>query len=399
MLRRFLICLAVALNLAATPAFAKEVLVLLPLNVDKSLQNEAQLFGTALQQGLSTGFDVFFGPAVEEKLQEEMSKEGCTAESCAQNLAISFNGELIADSTVQKLDSSYVVQIQINNIITGQIVKSLIEICDNCSKISLIQFVKNVGQKAAGGIGVSTPQIAVPTAPAAPQKRMISLRISTGSFDTQVYVNDRDLGRSPVTTPAYPEGERVNIRLATPGYKELNFAHLVGRNDQQLANISLVRNTRNLAIKSKPRRSDVFIDGRRIGTTPVETGDIEVGQRINIEVKKNGYETLRLSHIVGQNDTELSDLRLKRGLVKLYVDSQPRGANIYVDNRLAGQTPFEIGPYEDGERIRIRVEQEGYENFSRRHRVGRSDSKLAQIILKEQSAGGTSDKVRVPMGF
>ena len=43
-----------------SPALAKEVLILLPLNVDKTLEKEAQLFGTALQQGLGNSFDVFF---------------------------------------------------------------------------------------------------------------------------------------------------------------------------------------------------------------------------------------------------------------------------------------------------------------------------------------------------
>jgi hypothetical protein len=70
-----------------TGAIAKDVLVLLPLNVDKSLEAEAALLGTALQQGLSNRFDVFYGPAVESKLEEEYSKEGCTAQSCAQGLA------------------------------------------------------------------------------------------------------------------------------------------------------------------------------------------------------------------------------------------------------------------------------------------------------------------------
>lgn len=377
-----------------TGALAKDVLVLLPLNVDNSLENEAALLGTALQQGLSTGFEVFYGPAVESKLQEEYSKEGCTAESCAQGLAIAFNGELIADSSVQKLDDSYVVQLQINNIISGKIEKSLIEICEACSKLSLISFLKRAGQKAAG----SASQSQAVLAPAAPRRK---LEISTGSFDTQVYIDGVNLGRAPLTTPkAYRDGTRLKIRLATPGYKELQFSHIVGRNDEQLKNINLVLNLRELEIASDPRRSELFVDGQRIGLTPTNIDGLELGQRVTLELKKDGYETLRMAHIVGQNDDQLRRLELLKRKNKVYIDSQPRGARIYIDNRLIGETPSETQAYEDGTRLRIRVSREGYKDFSIRHRVGRRDDELSKITLQvEGEQGDEPQKVRVPMGF
>ena len=323
-----------------SPALAKEVLILLPLNVDKTLEKEAQLFGTALQQGLGNSFDVFFGPAVEAKLKEEYSKEGCTAQSCAQNLAISFNGELIADSSIQKLDNSFVVQLQINNIITGQIVKSLIEICENCSKLSLIRFIENVGLKAAGQIPGQTPgqipgqssvpRVASPFFSPAPAKPMMALKINAGSVKADVFINGENLGKAPLTTnKAYLDGQRLDLLLRAPGYQDL-----------------------------------------------------------------------RLSHIVGKRDTRLSNLKLEKSPTALYFDSQPRGASIYINNQLMGQTPAEIGAYKDGQRLRIRVEREGYNDFSRRHRVGQDDIKLGQITLQSLlTNSGDGKKVRVPMGF
>lgn len=375
-----------------TGALAKDVLVLLPLNVDKSLENEASLLGTALQQGLSTGFDVFYGPAVESKLEEEYSKEGCTAESCAQGLAIAFNGELIADSSVQKLDESYVVQLQINNIISGKIEKSLIEICDACSKLSLISFLKRAGQKAAGSLS-QNQSIATP----APSGR--KLEINTGSFDTQVYIDGVNLGRAPLTTPSsYRDGTRLDIRLATPGYQDLRFTHIVGRNDAQLSTINLVRNLREIDIASNPRRSELFVDGQRIGQTPTSVKGLELGQRISIELKNDGYDTLKVSHIVGQNDDRLRDLELQKSKNRIYIDSQPRGARVYVDNQLIGDTPQETEAYEDGTRLRIRLSREGYKDVSIRHRVGRDDDDLSKIVLKKDTPQDDT-AIRVPMGF
>ena len=301
---------------------------------------------------------------------------------------------MIADSSVQKLDNSYVVQLQINNIISGKIEKSLIEICDACSKLRLISFLKGVGQKA-GGSASPSQAIASP----APSSR--KLEINTGSFDTQVYIDGVDIGRAPLTTPnAYPDGARLNIRLATPGYQDLRFSHIVGRNDAQLTTINLVRNLREIDIASRPRRSELFVDGERIGQTPISVKDLELGQRISIELKNAGYETLRISHIVGQNDDRLRNLELQKRKNKVYIDSQPRGARIYVDNKLIGETPGETEPYEDGKRLRIRLSREGYKDFSTRHRVGRGDDNLSQIVLQKDAPDGDDGKsIRVPMGF
>jgi hypothetical protein len=311
-----------------SPALAREVLILLPLNVDKTLEKEAQLFGTALQQGLSSGFDVFFGPAVEAKLEQEYSKEGCTAQSCAQNLAISFNGELIADSSIQKLDNSFVVQLQINNIITGQIVKSLIEICENCSKLSLIRFIENVGLQATGSPNMR--QAAAPSFSPAPAKPVVNLKINSGSVKAEVFINGENLGKAPLTTNrAYSEGQRLDLRLRAPGYQDLRF-----------------------------------------------------------------------SHIVGKRDAQLNKLKLEKNPTALYFDSQPRGASIYINSQLMGKTPDEIGAYKDGERLRIRIERDGYKKFSRRHRVGQDDSQLGQITLQSLTSNSEKgEKVRVPMGF
>lgn len=388
----------VSLNTAS----AKEVLVLLPIQVDKSLEAEAALFGTALQQGLGGGFEVFFGPAVEEKLELEYAKEGCTAQSCVQNLAIAFNGELIGDTSIQKLEDSFVVQIQINNIVTGQIADSMIEICSGCSKLQLIQFVRMVGSKLAGkqpGTPTASLDFMAPQVPANNGKQ---LEISTGSFDTEIFVNGTRVGRGPTKTDNYYDmGSRVSILLKTPGYRDIEFDHIVGRDDQRLKNISLVTNTVVLKINSQPRRSEVFVDGKKIGLTPVSTPPYIIGTAINITVQKEGYAAKQIRHTVGEGDSRLAGINLDVEKRKLYVDTRPQGAQIYVANRYLGTTPIEIGPYEDGERVTIRLERDGYESEEIRHRVGRRDERLADVQLSEEGAERPSSGtgVRIPMGF
>ena len=159
-----------------------------------------------------------------------------------------------------------------------------------------------------------------------------------------------------------------------------------------------------LRIGSSPSRGDVFIDGKNIGRTPAESDEIPVGETISVEIKKAGYEPIRLSHRVGDNDERLRNLLLDVLKRKLYVDSQPRAARVFVENRYIGETPTEIGPFEEGKRVRIRLERDGFESVSLRHRVGRGDDSLSRISLNQKApdtpAGQSeSDRVRVPMGF
>ena len=58
----------ILISISVLRAAEKEVVILLPIEVDQSLQEEAGLLGTAVQQALSKRFSVFYGPAVEEKL-------------------------------------------------------------------------------------------------------------------------------------------------------------------------------------------------------------------------------------------------------------------------------------------------------------------------------------------
>jgi hypothetical protein len=242
-MKKLLQILTLMLYGLATPSLAKDVLVLLPLNVDKSLSREIQLYGTALQQGLGDRYEVYFGPAVEDQLKLEYAKEDCTAQSCAQNLAIAFNGELIGDTSIQKLENSYVVQIQINNIITGQIEDSLIEICENCSKLSLIQFVKAAGSKAGRARNSSAARL-VPVTPIAPvtpvaPKPTRKLTVNSRPRAAELYINDRFVGSTPVEIGPFEDGENIRLKLEKTGYETVSLRHIVGTNDRDIRSISL----------------------------------------------------------------------------------------------------------------------------------------------------------------
>ena len=228
------------LLLSVAPVRAqKEVLILLPLNVDQSLKEQSALLGTALQQGLNKNFDVYFGPAVEEKLEKEYAKADCTATSCAENVAIAFNGELIGDASVQLVDNSYVLQVQLNNVVTGRIVGSMLEICEGCSKLQLLTFVTEAGRKVQPTSRLPAAAAPTPSTPQKPKAALVALTITTVPTQAQVVIDNRVVGNSPLTTDELEVGSVIEIALSKSGFRTRRVKHRVGTDDLKLLNLEL----------------------------------------------------------------------------------------------------------------------------------------------------------------
>jgi len=145
-------------NVLAAPAQAqqRENIVLLPIEVSPEYVNQENLIGVALQQSLSRNFNVFYGDQVEEALQAEYAKEDCSAETCVQNIAILFNGEIVVDASLQLVEKSTFLSVQFRNVITGELEGVVQESCDNCSFTELVKFIdqrtNNIQLKSSEGL-------------------------------------------------------------------------------------------------------------------------------------------------------------------------------------------------------------------------------------------------------
>ena len=119
----------------------KENIVLLPIDVAPEFEAQKELIGTEIQKALSNRYTVFFGEIVEEALQEEYSKDDCSAESCVQNVAIKFNGEVVVDASIQLVDTDTYFRMKFLNVITGELEAVIQEACSSCSFAQLLDFV------------------------------------------------------------------------------------------------------------------------------------------------------------------------------------------------------------------------------------------------------------------
>lgn len=128
-------------------AETKPNLVLLPVSVSESDQEFEADYGTALQEALGNHYQVFYGAEVEKQLELEYAKIDCSVESCNQNLAVAFNGELLADAAVKKISSGYLIRLRITNVLENQAVISKSKTCRDCDPISVIDVLLNILQE------------------------------------------------------------------------------------------------------------------------------------------------------------------------------------------------------------------------------------------------------------
>ena len=134
------------LSFMQTPAFAqqRENIVLLPIEVSPEYQLQKDVIGAEIQKSLSKNFNVFYGEAVEQALEQEYKKEDCTAESCVQNVAILFNGEIVVDASLQAIGNDSYLTMRFLNVLTGELEAIKNEVCEACSAPDLVRFVGDV---------------------------------------------------------------------------------------------------------------------------------------------------------------------------------------------------------------------------------------------------------------
>ncbi len=121
---------------AVSGAEERERLILLPVQAEGSSADERESYRIAMQQRLSERYTVFSGAAVEQKLKQEMKKT-CNDTECLQEVAIAFQGSLMARLTITPQSSGYLIGLEIKNILTDSVVESISEPCAGCDALQV----------------------------------------------------------------------------------------------------------------------------------------------------------------------------------------------------------------------------------------------------------------------
>jgi hypothetical protein len=120
-------------------------------------------------------------------------------------------------------------------------------------------------------------------------------------------------------------------------------------------------------VRSDPAGAEVFLGGRRLGTTPLVTGfDLPCGDATFV-IRGGGAEAEATVSLARDHPGEVS-VRLRRSMAQIHVTSDPANATVFVDGRKVGRAPAaaEIGL---GETVLVQAKLPGWKTWSKRMRA------------------------------
>lgn len=135
------------------------------------------------------------------------------------------------------------------------------------------------------------------------ESAMASLSVSTTTQGTEIYVNDQLRGTSSWSGSLRPGTYRVEGRLKGYRNHRQNIT-LAQRERQQLTIPALQAITGVLNVNYQPLNAEVWIDGKKVGTSPNVFRNIPVGTH-EVEIRANGYDSKNSSVIIKEGKTEL----------------------------------------------------------------------------------------------
>ena len=161
------------------------------------------------------------------------------------------------------------------------------------------------------------------------------LMIGGNVSGAQVFLDNAFVGNLPVTVSTAPGGH--SLRVAAPGYQDFNTT--IQMNAAPLSmNVSLVPMIvkYSLSITANVGGAQVFLNNAPVGQAPV-TLTVDPGTYA-VRVSAAGYQDY--STVLAVNGNTSHNALLQSQMLQLTVNANVPGAQLYINNALAGTLPF-----------------------------------------------------------
>ena len=114
----------------------------------------------------------------------------------------------------------------------------------------------------------------------------------------------------------------------------------------------------SLTVVSTPGGADVFLDGKKVGITPIKISGVLVGEH-SLTVVKDYYQSKSLTVQVYKAEENRVEVQLDKAEIEILLDSIPTGSNVYIDNNPLGKTPLSLKISLDKE-LNVKLSKEEY---------------------------------------
>ncbi len=219
------------------------------------------------------------------------------------------------------------------------------------------------------------------------------LAVVSSPSQAEIYINDIGKGVTPAIIKDLPEGTYM-LKLKKEGFETWQGEIAIASFEISDAAVDLIPLYGKLEIKSIPEDADVYIGGKKLGSTPLMIDMAEKGLQ-QIEVKKDGFHSWKeeVEIAAGQASEVTAELTALSG--KLYVTSKPGDAAVYVSGKNRGRTPVRIEGIQKGKTL-VEVRKECYEPSKKTVMVSPGKEEKSEFVLKPVC--GSFSITSVPQG-
>lgn len=202
----------------------------------------------------------------------------------------------------------------------------------------------------------------------------------------EVLVDGRSFGHTPAQLEL-TAGER-ELQVTLRGHNAWRSRIMVVANTpQELPPIVLEPADGRVALTSLPADAAVSVDGEFRGRTPVDLR-LHPDQRHMITIAKPGYATATRDLTVAADSRRELEIELEQLIGDVDVQSEPSGAEIWIDDRLVGTTPSRVSLLAVNHSIEIRAEGYATQNERITPQPGFPQALMFELEALDESTGG-----------
>lgn len=175
------------------------------------------------------------------------------------------------------------------------------------------------------------------------------------------------------------------ITISAPGYHSRQASITVTEQATQNFDFSLEPLPGNLNVNTNLENIKVTIDNDRLASAPGLIQDLSRGSHQLTFTKYRYFPLTQQVDIIGLGETQDINVSLQPAWGEMSFDSQPQQANLYVDDKLIGQTPITTEVLQTGSTIRL--ELGGYKDHQEQVTVQAGTSDAHSLITMQIADG------------
>lgn len=200
-----------------------------------------------------------------------------------------------------------------------------------------------------------------------------TVSVSTDPVNADVFIDGKPLGTAPLTYNRIPVEEKITLSLRHSETETMSLPLNLKKNETRPINIVLPEKSASFSVFSFPSGAEVFIDKKRVGTTPLRNFPVSRGSH-TFTVEKENYEPVTRS-FAAKGGAILSETIELNALTRIQTVTSGKTSSVIAgasdkfhryEEKLPPKTRLNLGGASEGEDILLALMRWSYpSNFIR----------------------------------